>query len=830
MLLPLLVLLVGSIVPKGAMAERQYSQLVFTKEKCVELGYGNDFDVCAVLEFCEGTGRRLEGVGAEADQGADVPQNHRRHLRQRRLDDWWGGDDTKMADESADFQEPAQVQQEPKDEQDKEEDPEDDVEVQGEEPPAPEEEPPAPKKESPPKTTGWSSSSSSSGPSPHSSYEKRDTDLDGSFARQHAAEQAEAAKLRGEQQHMIEAEEARHQQDGQYYGMNQQKKQQDYKNHLGQPGQGKLRSTPTPNKSSSTSTYHEVGESEFKEDVQEAKEETKEQEEENTGEHGTTIDETPDTSNVQEPEAPEGSEGTGQGAGQPVQQDAASQPEQHSAQPQHKPATETVVGDEGFNEAMYGWRLPGQTDCSYPGPIVRLQSGLKHGLIVQKSSTSKTPTNLHFHGLHMAGHGNGDDVHRKLEAPGEAIVYSIDMSTGHMGGTHWYHSHMVGKSLEQTKGGAFGMIVVEDNLDDLGTNDENVKAFLQNERVLIIDDTYQKAWTANGHIDDNDGDEYGYYDDEDDEDEDEGDEEKGNARDKTETYYFVQNEWYRLRVLMVGTNSHKAGASLEFGSACEAHAIAHDGILRREVPKSEAQSEFLLTSSSRLDVAIRCSSDASISVNNTPIAKVTVESNADGVAVSNGTPYEGGDKPWASKRMVYVHDMTDDTVENHWDIHVYETTINSQGWKKGKPLCSDGMDLQYGSIQEWTISGADTHPLHVHTYPMQVVGDCGDHHDTGEFYDSIVTSHRKLSAKHSEASRKGCKVRVHLVDMAGPTLAHCHIFLHAESGAMGYFNVVNGPVQPNEPRVYHCPDGADCDPAPETPPTCIDGAGFGDRA
>jgi len=38
---------------------------------------------------------------------------------------------------------------------------------------------------------------------------------------------------------------------------------------------------------------------------------------------------------------------------------------------------------------------------------------------------------------------------------------------------------------------------------------------------------------------------------------------------------------------------------------------------------------------------------------------------------------------------------------------------------------------------------------------------------------------------------------------------HCHILEHEERGAMGFINVIGGPLQPIEPRVLHCSDAAD---------------------
>ena len=467
-----------------------------------------------------------------------------------------------------------------------------------------------------------------------------------------------------------------------------------------------------------------------------------------------------------------------------------------------------------LSRARFGWRLPGK-ECLWPGPVMRLRRGYNHGLFVRGSGGNST--NLHFHGLHTSGDGNGDDIRREVQG-GNVLIYGIDIpATAHMGGTHWYHSHLTGKAWDQILGGAYGMIVVSDGTHEVGTEDPNVLAFLENERIMVLDDT-RLVWSVNGV----------------------------HASGTVEEYSFVKDEWYRLRVLMVGTDGHSSGAHLTFGEGCEVRAIAHDGIFRFEVPK-EAQRVFALTSSSRLDVAIRCWKDTDASVYGETVSKFVVEHKHEdgnenekddddeeeghGRRLGDGndhehehdhdhghdhdggvvpSPFEKGNHSWKSFRPPYLEDLRERTVDNTWDLRVKGKSLNDKVYDPEKPLCNeDGTDFEYGSLQEWTLHGTRQHPLHVHLYPMQVVTDyCGDGHDTGEYYDSI------LSDVYMRSQNYPCKVRAHLLDVSGPVLAHCHILFHAERGAQGWFHVVNGPKQPDEPRVYSCDDGSlDCDPS-----------------
>jgi hypothetical protein len=71
----------------------------------------------------------------------------------------------------------------------------------------------------------------------------------------------------------------------------------------------------------------------------------------------------------------------------------------------------------------YGYCLPGeeQTGAVYganPGPLIRMEPGNTYTLTLLNSAETpaSTPTkNLHTHGLHIVGDGDGDDVTRLVE-------------------------------------------------------------------------------------------------------------------------------------------------------------------------------------------------------------------------------------------------------------------------------------------------------------------------------------------------------------------------------------------------------------------------------
>ena len=102
-------------------------------------------------------------------------------------------------------------------------------------------------------------------------------------------------------------------------------------------------------------------------------------------------------------------------------------------------------------------------------------------LTLRNVADEEISTNLHTHGLHIVGSGNGDDVIREVSG-GNCLDYVWDIAEDHPGGSYWYHAHHHGHTEEQVLGGAFGMLIVEDNLD----LNPDTPIWVINERILQI--------------------------------------------------------------------------------------------------------------------------------------------------------------------------------------------------------------------------------------------------------------------------------------------------------------------------------------------------------
>jgi hypothetical protein len=90
---------------------------------------------------------------------------------------------------------------------------------------------------------------------------------------------------------------------------------------------------------------------------------------------------------------------------------------------------------------IYGYKVVGEDDDGCQSlkkgnsPVIRLTPGKTYRLTLR--NLSNEPTNMHTHGLHVVGSGNGDDITRIVQGGGNRMDYIWDMRNDHPGGTYW---------------------------------------------------------------------------------------------------------------------------------------------------------------------------------------------------------------------------------------------------------------------------------------------------------------------------------------------------------------------------------------------------------
>lgn len=414
-----------------------------------------------------------------------------------------------------------------------------------------------------------------------------------------------------------------------------------------------------------------------------------------------------------------------------------------------------------YRQAGEVYTIPGPTLFMQPGKkyVLRFKNLLPYAAPNTEMNVFKDPdiTNLHTHGVHISGESPGDDVLRMFEG-GFGGDYVYDIPSDHMGGTYWYHAHHHGATLLQVSGGAFGLIIIDDSLDEIP---QNVADIVERQLIIgfldsgvagtggdtIMSGSFTPSWTVNGKVN--------------------GD------------LLIPPDTWQHWRILLADADARPK--TLEFGPEFEVVLLARDGVWRTQAPKTISTNSLELTGASRADVAVRLSANSSISVDGETVANVVLSGTPD----TSVHPYaEDGVSMWSAKRPAYLRNLTDVANVHQEKISMGARTINGEKFDRSNPLFT----LTADEVQEWTIKGATQHPFHLHMYHMQVVVGSGEYEE-GEFYDTIAANtvvRFDLNAQTSSVYN-------------GTTIMHCHILEHEDQGAMAWANIEGGIGAPTYP-------------------------------
>lgn len=340
---------------------------------------------------------------------------------------------------------------------------------------------------------------------------------------------------------------------------------------------------------------------------------------------------------------------------------------------------EFCMGEDSLETGpVYGYRLPcpvGETcECKGGvGPLIRLIPGNVYKVTLRNAGTEVT--NLHTHGLHIVGDGDGDDVVREVNG-GNCLDYTWDIKWDHPAGTNWYHAHLHKISEKQVGGGAFGMLIVEEN----SALDAVVPSWAGNEILLQVSvNVHTGQMYANGR--------------------------------QNEVVDLAANQWYRLRVSLVNANAVPYNFTFADQGTCEIHKVAQDGIWRSTVP-GPMSNIWELTGASRADFAIKCSTpDTLVPIfykDDEPIANIWVgEEEFDLYTMEE----------WQPARPYSISDMRGETVpeSNKFAVRLGFDYVNDGRWDAMVPIAT----IPYDQVHEWTLQQTWEHPFHMHLYHMQ---------------------------------------------------------------------------------------------------------------
>ncbi|MEP0943685.1 MAG: multicopper oxidase domain-containing protein [Rhizobiaceae bacterium] len=125
---------------------------------------------------------------------------------------------------------------------------------------------------------------------------------------------------------------------------------------------------------------------------------------------------------------------------------------------------------------------------NYLGPLLRVKQG--QTLPIEVSNRIDETSTLHWHGLHIPGDVDGGP-HQEI-APGE--TWSPELPIVQHASINWFHSHMHGKTAQQTYNGLAGVMLIE---DDASLAADLPKTYGVDDFTLVLQD---KAFDGSGQM------------------------------------------------------------------------------------------------------------------------------------------------------------------------------------------------------------------------------------------------------------------------------------------------------------------------------------------
>ncbi|MEJ8561126.1 multicopper oxidase domain-containing protein [Yoonia sp. GPGPB17] len=139
----------------------------------------------------------------------------------------------------------------------------------------------------------------------------------------------------------------------------------------------------------------------------------------------------------------------------------------------------------------FGTSVASQTfgiNHSYLGPVLRVKQG--QTLPFNVTNNIGDVSTIHWHGLHIPGDVDGGP-HQEIE---DGAVWSPDVPVVQRASMNWFHSHMHGKTAQQTYNGLAGVLLVE---DDSSLDADLPKTYGVDDFTLILQD---KTFDATGRM------------------------------------------------------------------------------------------------------------------------------------------------------------------------------------------------------------------------------------------------------------------------------------------------------------------------------------------
>lgn len=402
-----------------------------------------------------------------------------------------------------------------------------------------------------------------------------------------------------------------------------------------------------------------------------------------------------------------------------------------------------------------------------PGPLWEINAG--DTVEINFRNQLATPTNLHFHGLHIPPTGTADNPFLSIPT-GESQIYRFQIPEQHPGGLFWYHPHHHGSVAEQVFGGLAGAIIVRGTVDSI----PEIKA--AEEAVLVLQDfdlsrqgkrqdaiALMKRLGRQGSLITING---------------------GRAPD----LFIPQGGLTRLRIL-------NASPSRIYRLRLENHPWHLIGLDGGTLPEPvELETDLILAPGNRADLLVAGdrpagqysllslpydrgitemlsgldqAADTIIQSQPIPIASLTYGEAQSSVPLPKALiPFQPLSNPMQRREFVFDHG-----IDGHQSF-----LINGRGFNHHRVDTT----VSLGSVEDWVITnraGMD-HPFHIHTNAFQVLRQNGKPAPLTVWQDVVNVK-----------AYESVELRMAFTDFPGKTVYHCHILDHEDQGMMAILDI-----------------------------------------
>jgi FtsP/CotA-like multicopper oxidase with cupredoxin domain len=428
-------------------------------------------------------------------------------------------------------------------------------------------------------------------------------------------------------------------------------------------------------------------------------------------------------------------------------------------------------------------------DGDYVGPTMHFVPGEQvYITLVNKLST---PTNLHFHGLHVSPSGNSDNPFISV-APGQTFTYHLDIPMDQPLGTFWYHDHdmcMGDESMHmdgtgtssssdgtcsdiesQIYDGLSGTIIIGNDRTLLPPDLRNITA-----QTLVFKDM---QITASHHIVQNSG--------------------TTSINSDNPTVRLVNGQLQPVLTMQPGQTElwrlANEGADIFYDLQLIGYKFTVVGQDGYPVAQVTTVNTLELPPAKRWDVLVTASTDPgttwlrTLAINNGPAGDTYPNVKLMELDVS-GAPKElkpmptgaipGGPPSLANADIAQYRTLK--LSENTAGTKMY---INHKEFNPNQSIFSTPATL--GTVEQWTIlnESPEIHAFHVHTDHFQVMSVNGVAQPyTGEL-DTFDVPYEQ------NATPGEIVIRIDFTDFTGMVMFHCHIASHEDAGMMSFINVV----------------------------------------